>query len=87
VRFLREYRYGIHLRKYHSLLLGGADGTWPLPQDLASLAADRTRPLTVRWNTQISPMLFTHYIQPEIDQLEADYRAFCTKITYRVKLK
>lgn len=87
VRFLREYRYGVHLRKYHSLLLGGADGSWPLPQDLASLAADRTRPLTVRWNTQISPILFTHYIGLEIDKFEAEYRAFCEKITYRVRLK
>ncbi|MHC4287638.1 MAG: hypothetical protein ACYSSJ_04965 [Planctomycetota bacterium] len=87
VRFLREYRYGVHLRKYHSLLLGGADGSWPLPQDLASLAADRTRPLTVRWNTQISPILFRHYIGLEIDKFEAEYRAFCEKITYRVRLK
>jgi hypothetical protein len=87
VRFLREYRYGVHLRKYHSLLLGGADGSWPLPQDLASLAADRTRSLTVRWNTQISPILFTHYIDSDIDQLEAEDRDFCKKITYRVRLK
>ena len=87
VRFLREYGYGVHLRKYHSLLLGGAEGSWPLPQDLASLAADRTRPLTVSWNTQISPILFTHYIDPEIDKLEAEYQDFCAKIVYRVRLK
>jgi hypothetical protein len=87
VRFLREYRYGIHLRKYHSLLLGGADGSWPLPQALASLASDRSRSLTVRWNTQVSPLLFTHYIEPEIENLQAEYEAFCKKITYRVRLK
>ena len=87
VRFLREYQYGIYLRKYHSLLLGGAEGSWPLQQDLASLAADRTRPLTVGWNTQISPMLFAHYIEPEIDKLEAEYQAFCKKIVYHVRLK
>ena len=87
VRFLREYRYGIHLRKYHSLLLGGADGAWPLPHELASLASDRSRSLTVRWNTQVSPILFTHYIEPEIENLQAEYEAFCKKITYRVRLK
>ncbi len=87
VRFLREYRYGIYLRKYHSLLLGGAEGSWPLPGELASLAADRTRPLTVGWNTQISPILFTHYIGPDIDPLEKAYREFCGKIVYHVKLK
>ncbi len=87
VRFLREYRYGIYLRKYHSLLLGGADGSWPVPEPLASLAADRTRPLTVGWNTQISPILFTHYIESDIDQLEKAYREFCGKIVYHVRLK
>jgi hypothetical protein len=87
VRFLREYQYGIRLRKYHALLLGGAEGTWPLPDELASLAADRTRPLTVGWNMMVSPMLFTHYIEQDINQLEADYRAFCAKITYHVRLK
>lgn len=87
VRFLREYRYGVHLRQYHSLLLGGAEGSWPLSQDLASLAADRNRPLTVGWNTQISSLLFTHYIGPEVDKLEAEYQSFCRKITYRVRLK
>ena len=87
VRFLREYRYGVHLRKYHSLLLGGADGSWPVPEPLALLAADRTRPLTVGWNMQISPILFTHYIGPDIGQLEKPYREFCRKIVYHVRLK
>jgi len=87
VRFLREYRYGIYLRNYHSLLLGGADGSWPVPQNLASLAADRTRPLTVGWNTQISPILFTHYIESDVDRIEKEYRDFCGKIVYHVRLK
>ncbi|OQY07948.1 MAG: hypothetical protein B6I25_00250 [Planctomycetales bacterium 4572_13] len=87
VRFLREYQYGIRLRNYHALLLGGADGSWPVPQNLASLAADRTRPLTVGWNTQISPILFTHYIEREIDRIEKEYREFCGKIVYRIRLK
>ncbi|MHC5199411.1 MAG: hypothetical protein ACYSO1_04770 [Planctomycetota bacterium] len=87
VRFLREHQYGVRLRKYHALLLDGANGSWPLPQSLASLAADRNRPLTVGWNTQISPLLFTHYIEPDIDALERAYYDFCRKIVYRVKLK
>jgi hypothetical protein len=87
VRFLREHNYGIRLRKYHAMLLGGAEGVWPLPEELASLAADRTRPLTVRWNMQISPILFTHYIDPDIDQLEKAYQDFCMKIVYHVRLK
>lgn len=87
VRFLREYDYGVRLRRYHALLLGGADGTWPLPQALASLAADRTRPLTVGWNMQVSPILFKYYIEPEINTLEAQYQAFCQKIVYHVRLK
>jgi hypothetical protein len=87
VRFLREYRYGIYLRKYHSLLLGGANGSWPLPQALTSLAADRNRSLTVGWNTLTSPILFSHYIESDIDKIETEYQAFCKKITYRVRLK
>lgn len=87
VRFLREYQYGIRLRKYHALLLGGASGTWPLQNDLAALAADRTRPLTVGWNMTVSPILFTHYIEPDIDTLEAQYQDFCRKIVYHVQLK
>lgn len=87
VRFLREYNYGVRLRKYHALLLGGADGTWPLSNDLTALAADRTRPLTVGWNTQISPILFNYYIEPEIEILQAQYEDFCRKMVYRVRLK
>lgn len=87
VRFLREHNYGIRLRKYHAMLLGGANGTWPLQNSFASIAADRTQPLTVGWNTQISPALFTHYIEPDIDALEAEYQNFCKKIVYHVRLK
>jgi hypothetical protein len=87
VRFLREYNYGIRLRQYHRMLLGGAEGSWPLPHDVASLAADRTRPLTVGWNTRISPILFSYYIEPEIKLLEKEYQDYCRKIVYRVRLK
>jgi hypothetical protein len=87
VRFLREYHYGLRLRKYHALLLGGANGTWPLQPDFAVVAADRTRPLTVGWNMQVSPVLFAYYIDPDINGLEAQYQDFCRKIVYHVQLK
>ncbi len=87
VRFLREHNYGVYLRKYHALLLGGAHGTWPLGPETAALAADRTRPLTVGWNMQVSPALFGYYIGEDIQPFEAEYRAFCSKITYHVRLK
>lgn len=87
VRFLREYKYGIRLRKYHAMLLGGANGAWPLQNDFASIAADRTRPLTVGWNTQVSPVLFAYYIAPDINVLETQYEEFCRKIVYHVQLK
>ena len=87
VRFLREQNYGIRLRKYHAKLLGAADGTWPLQGDYAALAADRTRRLTVGWNTQVSAALFNYYFNEDIQKLDAEYRAFCAKITYRVRPK
>jgi hypothetical protein len=87
VRFLREYNYGLRLRKYHAMLLGGANGTWPLQNDLSAMAADRTRPLTVGWNMQVSPALFAYYIDPDINTLEAQYQEFCRKIVYHVQLK
>lgn len=86
VRFLREYNYGIYLRRYHTLLLGAVNGTWPLPPEAAALAADRSRALTVGWNMQVSPTLFNFYIE-DAQKLDADYRDFCRKIVYSVRLK
>lgn len=86
VRFLREHNYGIRLRNYHAMLLGGAEGTWPLQDAYTSLAADRTRPLTVGWNMTVSPVLFDYYINEDLRRLNAEYQAFCGKITYRVRL-
>lgn len=85
VRFLRENNYGIRLRSYHSLLQGGAGGTWPLQGEFADLAADRTRSLTVGWNMQVSPALFTCYIDSDLDRLDAEYRAFCAKLVYHIR--
>lgn len=87
VRFLREYNYGIRLRKYHAMLLGGANGTWPLQNDFAAIAEDRARPLTVGWNMQVSPVLFAYYIDPDINALEAQYENFCRKLVYHVQVK
>ena len=87
VRFLREFNYGIRLRQYHAMMLGGAAGTWPLKDEYTSMAADRTLALTVGWNQIVAPTLFTYYIDPDIDRLEAEYRAFCHQITYRIRLK
>lgn len=85
VRFLRENNYGVRLRSYHQLLQGGAGGTWPLQGDFAAMAADRTQSLTVGWNMQVSPALFTAYIDQDIDRLNAEYQAFCRKIVYHVR--
>ena len=87
VRFLREYKYGLRLRQYHAMLLDGANGRWPLQSDLAAFAADRTRRLTVGWNMQVSPILFTHYIDSDFDSLQAQYLEFCKKIVYHVQIK
>jgi hypothetical protein len=87
VRFLRENNYGIRLRNYHHLLNDGAAGHWPLQGDFALLAADRTRNLTVGWNMQVSPALFTRYIDDDLDRFDAEYKAFCAKIVYHVRTK
>ncbi len=87
VRFLREHNYGIRLRNYHALLLGAAEGTWPLSDDYASMASDRRQRLTAGWNSRVSGALFDYYIHEDIQALDAEYRDFCGKITYHVRLK
>ena len=86
VRFLREERYGVRLRAYHALLLGAAHGDWPLEPTLLNAAADRRIPLTVGWNRQVSLELFAYYFGQDKMTLDAEYQAFCQKITYRVRL-
>lgn len=85
VRFLRENNYGVRLQNYHQLLNDGAAGHWPLQGEFADLAADRSRNLTVGWNMQVSPALFTRYIDDDLDRIDAEYKAFCAKIVYRVR--
>ena len=87
IRFLREERYGIRLTKYHALLLDALNGRWPIGKELSRIASDRNIPLTVRWNSFISPKLFSHYLNGDSAQLESEYRAFCNKIVYHVHLK
>jgi hypothetical protein len=87
VRFLREEGYGKRLRNYHQLLVGGLRGTWPLSEVSKRIAADRNIPLTVRWNRAVGPKLFEHYIDDDFDKIEKEYKAFCRKIVYHVRLK
>lgn len=87
VRFLREEYYGYYLRKYHTLMAAGLRGNWPLSEIEAQVAADRKLAMTVAWNRQVSPRLFSLYIDPDLGKMETEYRAFCEKIVYPVRLK
>ena len=87
VRFLREYHYGIRLRKYHAMLLGAAEGTWPLAQEYTAAAADRQRRLTTGWNSRVSQALFDYYIHEDMQELDIEYRKFCSELVYYVRLK
>ncbi len=87
VRFLREDNYGIRLRPYHAMLLGAAHGDWPLDQALLDAAADRRIALTVGWNIRVSRDLFVYYFGDDMSTMNAQYEAYCRKITYPVRLK
>jgi len=87
IRFLREEGYGRHLDKYHNLLLGACNGTWPLDESLEKVACDRNIPLTANWNRHVSPKLFSSYISEDYNKMHAEYAAFCKKIARTVRLK
>ena len=87
VRFLREEDYGRRLRQYHSMLLDGLTGKWPLDEVNKRIAADRNIPLTVRWNRTVARQLFQQYIDDDFDQIEREYLAFCRKVVYHVRFK
>lgn len=87
VRFLREDDYGRRLRQYHSMLLDGLTGKWPLDQTNRKIAADRNMPLTVRWNRTVGPELFAHYIGGDFREIESQYLAFCRKLVYHVRFE
>ncbi|RKY07959.1 MAG: hypothetical protein DRP65_09775 [Planctomycetota bacterium] len=86
VRFLREEDYGKRLGNYQNLLMAGLRGEWPLEPELRRIAADRNIPLTARFNAFVSSKLFSLYIGQDIEQIEAEYIAFCKKSVYRVRL-
>jgi len=87
VRFLREEGYGKRLGNYQRLLLDGLNGNWPLSEPAKRFAADRNIPLTARWNSVVSPMLFEHYVGGDFEKLGQEYLAFCRKIVYHVHFK
>jgi hypothetical protein len=87
VRFLREYGYGKRLTKYHNLLLGGLRGNWPIEAPLTEMAANRDVPLTAAWNSRVSPLLFSLYIDKDMEMIDSQYRRFCNDIIYHVRLK
>jgi hypothetical protein len=87
VRFLREENYGRRLANYQQMLLGALNGTWPLSQSEASIAADKNSPPTVLWNKYIAQKLFDIYIGESIEQIEPEYERFCRKIVYYIRIK
>jgi len=87
VRFLREDGYGKRLANYHELLLGGLHGNWPLSDEARKIASNRNIPLTVRFNSVIGPKLFEYYISNDFEQIEQEYRRFCGKLVYHIRLK
>lgn len=87
VRFLREEFYGYYLRKYHTMMAAALRGRWPLDEIEARIASDRNLPLTVAWNQQVAVRLFSLYIDSDLNKIEKEYRAFCEKITYPVRIQ
>ncbi len=87
VRFLREDQYGRRLRNYQNLLAGGLFGTWPLEEGHRRIAADRNVPLTAGFNAYVSTLLFSHYIESDIEQIEQEYLRFCRKLVYHIRVQ
>ncbi len=87
VRFLREENYGARLKSYHNLLLAGLRGNWPLDEAQRRVAADRSLPLTVAWNAQVSPRLFSMYIDPDIEKIDREYQNYCSRKVYHIRVR
>jgi len=87
VRFLREDDYGKRLADYQKLLYEGLAGQWPIPEQFVQIASDRNIPMTVRWNKMVGTAMFEHYIEDNLNDIEAEYLTFCRKIVYPVRLK
>ncbi|HSW00714.1 MAG TPA: hypothetical protein VLI39_11120 [Sedimentisphaerales bacterium] len=80
VRFLRESRHGMRLDTYHQLMQDGLLGRWPLDASTGSVAENRNLPRTIPWNRTVGRLLFDHYVGSDIEQLDAEYQAFCRRI-------
>ncbi len=87
VRFLREDDYGKRLERYHNMLGGAVDGTWPINEQQKKIASDRNIPLTVGWNRYIAQKLFDYYIEDDLALLEKQYLRFCRKSVYHIRQK
>lgn len=87
VRFLREEGYGKRLSSYHQLLQDGLTGSWSLSDRGKKIASNRNIPLTVGWNKTVGPMLFKEYFGTDLDAMEEEYKRFCRKIVYHIRLK
>ena len=85
VRFLREDDYGLRLGNYHQMLLGALNGTWSADENLRQMA-DKAEPMTTTWNSYMATKLFNRYIGSDFYSLEKQYKIFCGKITYRVRV-
>ena len=80
VRYLLESDTIKHTKNYHRMLWDGLRGRWPLDPRSRKIAADRNVPRTVRWNRQVGPRLFRHYIGQDLRRVERDYVTFCLRI-------
>ena len=87
VRFLREDGYGKRLGSFHQMLSDGLKGRWQLSEGQRRVAIDRRIPLTVRWNRSVGSELFHSYIGDDFKGLEEEYRRFCKKIVYHIRVK
>lgn len=87
VRFLREDGYGKRLSKYHNMLLGALRGNWPLKPGARNIAADRNIPMTAAFNTYVSQQIFPLYIDEDLSLLDEEYRKFCNRIVYHVRMR
>lgn len=87
VRFLREEGYGKRLKSYHNMLIDALRGNWPLDARQKEIAANRNIPMTAHFNSFVSSKLFSHYIHQDPEMLDNEYKAFCRKIVYHVRLE
>ena len=83
VRFLQEAGDGRYLSGYRRLVAEGLQGRWPLEQRDREIAADRNRPMTVEWNRVVGPQLFRYYVTDDLDGIQTEYLAFCTRLAAR----